>query len=88
MKDFLWNVYKNYPIDVGAMQRDKTAQLIALIAKRSFPAEWTNFIDEMLDGLFKCKFMLAITLLKAAFNEIITTRPDVPYQLKKNYIQG
>lgn len=88
MKDFLWNVYKNYPMDVGAMQRDKTAQLIALISKRSFPSEWTNFVDEMLEGLFKTKFMLAITLLKASFNEIITTRPDVPYQLKKNYIQG
>lgn len=88
MKNFLWNVYKNYPIDVGAMQRDKTAQLIALISKRSFPSEWTDFIDEVVEGLFKTKFLLGVTLLKASFNEIVSSRPDVPYQIKKNFIQG
>jgi hypothetical protein len=69
------------------MQRDKISQLIALIAKRQFPDEWPNFITQMLE-LTRSKFILGVTLLRATFNEITSTKPDVSFQRKKNFTQG
>lgn len=83
----MWHVYSNYPMNIGAMQRDKLSQLIALIGKRQFPDEWPTFVTQILE-LMKNKFILGVTLLKAAFNEITSTKPDVPFQRKKNFTQG
>jgi len=74
-------------MNVGAMQRDKIAQLIALIGKRQFPDDHPEFVSQIM-ALLKTKFILGITLLKATFNEIASTKPDVTYQKKKNFIQG
>ena len=87
MRDYLWHIYSNFPLNVGAMQRDKIAQLIGLIGKRQFPDEFPEFVSQILT-LLKAKFILGITLLKSTFGEIISTKPDVTYQKKKNFVQG
>lgn len=87
VKDFLWLIYCNFPASIGAMQRDKIAQLIALIGKRQFPDEHPQYADQIII-LTKSNFLLGITLLKATFSEITSTKPDVTYQKKKNFVQG
>ncbi|CRK93019.1 CLUMA_CG006556, isoform A [Clunio marinus] len=87
IRDFLWLVYCNFSPNIGAMQRDKIAQIISLIGKRQFPDENPEFLLQILN-LIKSKFILGITLLKSTFAEIISTKPDVTYQKKRNFIQG
>lgn len=87
IRDFLWLIYCNFPLNIGAMQRDKIAQLICLIGKRQFPEEHPQFVNQVLQ-LIKSKFILGITLLKSAFNEITSTKPDLSYQKKKSFIGG
>lgn len=87
IRDFLWLIYCNFPLNVGAMQRDKIAQLIGLIGKRQFPEEHPEFVNQILQ-LIKSKFILGITLLKATFNEITSTKPDLSFQKKKSFING
>lgn len=69
------------------MQRDKIAQLIALIGKRQFPDENPQYVEQIL-MLIKSNFLMGITLLKSTFGEITSTKPDVTYQKKKNFVQG
>lgn len=77
IREFIWQVYAQYPINVANLQREKTAKLIALIGKRSFPDEHPNFVNQILE-LINTKFILGITLLKATSEEgILSTRADV-----------
>lgn len=69
------------------MQRDKISQLIALIGKRQFPDEHPDYVEQIL-SLIKSKFILGITLLKSTYSEISSTKPDVTYQKKKNFVNG
>lgn len=69
------------------MQRDKIAQLIALIGKRQFPDEHPHYLEQILI-LIKSNFLMGITLLKSTISEITSTKPDVTYQKKKNFVQG
>lgn len=69
------------------MQRDKIAQLIALVGKRQFPYEHPEFVDQVL-GLLRDNFLLGVSLLKAICNELASTKPDVTYQKKKNFSEG
>jgi hypothetical protein len=87
IRDFLWLIYCNFSSTTGAMQRDKIAQLIALIGKRQFPDEHPQFVDQIV-VLMKSNFLLGITLLKSTFSEITSTKPDVAYHKKKNFVQG
>lgn len=87
IRDVLWFMYVNFPLNVDAMQRDKLAQLIALTGKRQFPEEYPEYINQIM-SLIKTKFILGITLLKSTFSEISSTKPDVTYQKKKSFVQG
>lgn len=69
------------------MQRDKIAQLIALIGKRQFPDEHPQYVEQIV-VLIKSSFLLGITLLKSTFSEITSTKPDVTHQKKKSFVQG
>jgi hypothetical protein len=80
-------IYVNFPVNIGAMHRDKIAQLIALIGKRQFPDEHPEYVSQIII-LIKSKFLLGITLLKSTFSEITSTKMDVTYQKKKNFVQG
>lgn len=68
------------------MQRDKIAQLIALVGKRQFPDEHPDYVNDII-SLVKTKFILGITLLKATFTEIVSTKADITYQKKRNFVQ-
>ena len=37
IRDTIWKIYINFPTSIFGMQRDKIAQLLALIGKREFP---------------------------------------------------
>lgn len=82
----LWYIYSNFPSNVGALQRDKMAQLIALIGKREFPDHHNDFVNQML-SLLKVKFVLGITLLKATSHEICSTKLDCSHQQKIKFVQ-
>lgn len=82
----LWYIYSNFPLNIGALQRDKMAQLIALIAKREFPDHHSDFVNQML-SLIKVKFVLGITLLKATSHEICSTKLDCSHQQKSKFVQ-
>lgn len=69
------------------MQRDKIAQLIALIGKRQFPEEHDAFCQNIL-CLIKSNFLLGIKLLNNTFGEISSTKNDCTFQKKKNFVQG
>lgn len=84
----MWIIYCNFPANVGAMQRDKIAQLISLIGKRQFPDEHPEYLAQILSLFENGKFVLGITLLKSTFSEITSTKPDVTYQKKKNFVNG
>lgn len=68
------------------MQRDKIAQLISLVGKRQFPDEYPDYVNDLM-SLVKTKFILGITLCKATFNEILSTKADISYQKKRNFVQ-
>lgn len=59
--------------------------MIALIAKREFPEEHAEFVNQMIE-LIKSKFILGITLLKATSQEIVSTKPDVNSHQKKHFL--
>lgn len=82
----LWYIYSSFPANVGALQRDKMAQLIAMIGKREFPEEHREYVNSML-SLTKMKFILGITLLKSTSFEIASTKPDCSYQQKSKFLQ-
>lgn len=85
-RDMLWYIYSNFPVTVGALQRDKMAQLIALIGKREFPDHHSDFVNQML-SLTKVKFILGLMLLKSTSQEICSTKIDCSHQQKSKFVQ-
>lgn len=86
IRDNLWYIYSSFPCNIGALQRDKMAQLIALIGKREFPDEHSEFFNQIL-SLTKMKFLLGITLLKSVSFEISSTKMDTSYQQRSKFLQ-
>lgn len=82
----LWFIYSSFPPNVGALQRDKLAQLIALIGKREFPIDHPEYVTQIL-SLTKMKFILGINLLKSTSNEICSTKVDCSHQQKSKFVQ-
>ncbi|XP_070502442.1 exportin-6-A [Chironomus tepperi] len=87
IRDTLFFIYCNLPSNVGALQRDKLAQLIALIGKREFPSEHAEYVNQIL-SLTKMKFILGINLLKSTSNEICSTKVDCSHQQKSKFVQS
>lgn len=82
----LWYIYGSFSVTVGALQRDKLAQLIALIGKREFPGEHAEFVTQIM-SLTKMKFLLGVTLLKSTSYEICSTKIDCSHQQKSKFVQ-
>ncbi|KAG5683446.1 hypothetical protein PVAND_012725 [Polypedilum vanderplanki] len=87
IREGLWYIYSSFPTTVGAMQRDKMAQLIALLGKREFPDEHSEFFNQIM-SLIKMKFLLGITLLKAVSHEICSTKIDTTYHQRNKFLQS
>lgn len=47
IRDSLWTTYAGFSHDIPGMQRDKVAQLIALIGKRQFPEEHPDYMNQV-----------------------------------------
>lgn len=73
-------------VNVNALQREKFAQLIALIGKREFPEQHSQYVTQIL-SLTKVKFVLGITLLKSTSYEQNSTKLDCSHQQKTKFIQ-
>lgn len=82
IRDSLWSTYAGFSHDIPGLQRDKIAQLIALIGKRQFPEEHPDYMNQVLE-LLKTKFILGITLLRSTSDEITSTKADITSERQK-----
>ncbi|XP_021696427.1 exportin-6-A isoform X2 [Aedes aegypti] len=82
IRDSLWTTYAGFSHDIPGMQRDKVAQLIALIGKRQFPEEHPDYMNQVLE-LLKSKFILGVTLLRSTSDEITSTKADITSDRQK-----
>lgn len=85
MRDALWTNYINMAAaSVQRIQREKIAQLIALMGKREFPDEHATYMNHIVD-LLKTKFPLGIILLRTTSEELVSTRDDIASDRKKYF---
>ncbi|XP_058443342.1 exportin-6-A isoform X2 [Malaya genurostris] len=82
IRDALWSTYAGFSQDIPGLQRDKIAQLVALVGKRQFPEEHPDYMNQVLE-LLKSKFTLGITLLRATSDEITSTKADITSERQK-----
>lgn len=47
LRDALWATYAAFSHDIPGMQRDKVAQLVALVGKRQFPEEHPDYMSQV-----------------------------------------
>lgn len=88
MRDTLWNNYVNLNVTtVSRVQREKLAQLIALMGKREFPDEHSSYMCHLLE-LLKSNFILGITLLRTTSEELVSTRDDAITSDRKKYFHS
>uniref|UniRef100_A0A1B0CSC0 Exportin-1/Importin-beta-like domain-containing protein n=2 Tax=Lutzomyia longipalpis TaxID=7200 RepID=A0A1B0CSC0_LUTLO len=83
VRSTLWGIY----VKMGSgerFQRNKVAQLIALIGKREFPHEHPSFMSDVA-GLLKEHFMLGIVLLRSTSEEVTSTKEDVTCERKRQF---
>lgn len=85
LRDTLWNNYVNLNVTtVSRVQREKIAQLIALMGKREFPDEHSSYMCHLVE-LLKTNFILGITLLRTTSEELVSTRDDITSDRKKYF---
>ncbi|XP_058829233.1 exportin-6-A isoform X2 [Topomyia yanbarensis] len=82
IRDSLWATFAGFSHDIPGLQRDKIAQLVALVGKRQFPEEHPDYMNQVLE-LLKSKFTLGITLLRATSDEISSTKADITSDRQK-----
>lgn len=85
LRDTLWNNYANLNVaTVSRMQREKLAQLIALMGKREYPDVHSSYMCHLVE-LLKTNFCLGITLLRTTSEELVSTRDDIASDRKKYF---
>lgn len=85
LRDTLWNCYANLNASiVSRIQREKIAQLIALMGKREFPDKHSSYMYHLME-LLKTDFILGITLLRSTSEELVSTRDDITSDRKKYF---
>lgn len=85
LRETLWSNYANLNVTaVSRAQREKIAQLIALIGKREFPDEHSSYMCHLVE-LLKSNFILGITLLRTTSEELVSTRDDITSERKKYF---
>lgn len=85
LRDTLWNHYANLNVaTVSRVQREKFAQLIALMGKREFPDEHSSYMCHLVE-LLKTNFILGITLLRTTSEELVSNREDITSDRKKYF---
>lgn len=85
MRETLWNNYVNMTgPNTQRIQREKIAQLIALMGKREFPDEDPSYVRHIIE-LMRKNFALGIILLRTTSEEMVSTRDDVSTDRKKYF---
>lgn len=84
LRDALWNNYANMNAASPRIQREKIAQLLALMGKREFPDEHSSYMCHVVE-LLKTNFILGITLLRSTSEEVVSTRDDITSDRKKYF---
>lgn len=85
LRDTLWTNYVNLgQTNVPRIQREKLAQLIALIGKREFPDEHPIYMEQVVH-LLRINFPLGILLLRSTSEELMSTREDISCDRKKYF---
>ncbi|XP_058063163.1 exportin-6 [Anopheles bellator] len=84
IRDDLLAIYCSYEPDVPVLQREKVAQLLAMVAKRQFPDEFSNYIGHLID-LLRTKFSLGLALCRATGDIITRNLNDVPSERQKRF---
>lgn len=85
MRESLWNNYVNLNVaTVSRVQREKLAQLIALMGKREFPDEHSSYMCHLVE-LLKSNFILGITLIRTTSEELVSNREDITSDRKKYF---
>lgn len=85
LRDTLWTNYVNLgQTNASRIQREKSAQLIALIGKREFPDEHSVYMDQVVQ-LLRINFPLGILLLRSTSEELMSTRDDISSDRKKYF---
>lgn len=85
LRDSLWNNYANLNVStVSRVQREKIAQLIALMGKREFPDDHSSYMCHLVE-LLKKNFILGIALLRTTSEELINTRDDITSERRKYF---
>ncbi|XP_053698424.1 exportin-6-A [Sabethes cyaneus] len=82
IRDSLWSTFASFSQDIPGLQRDKVAQLVALVGKRQFPDDHPDYMNQIME-LLKTKFTLGITLLRATSDEITSTKADITSERQK-----
>uniref|UniRef100_A0A336MAF9 CSON012831 protein n=1 Tax=Culicoides sonorensis TaxID=179676 RepID=A0A336MAF9_CULSO len=89
VRESLWKIYVGISDKCSnnstsnKLQRDKTAQLIALIGKKEFPEQHANYMEQIVE-LVQKKFILGIILLRATCEELLSTRSDISTERKQH----
>lgn len=80
------SIWQNYTTlgNVPKMQRDKIAQLIALMGKREFPDDHASYMSHVIQ-LIGNNFNLGITLLRTTSEELSSTKDDIPSERKSKF---
>lgn len=85
LREALWTNYLNMAAAcVPRIQREKIAQLIALMGKREFPDEHATYMNHIVD-LLKTNFPLGIILLRTTSEELVSTRDDIASHRKSYF---
>ncbi|XP_049530816.1 exportin-6 [Anopheles darlingi] len=84
LRDALYALYSGYEIDVPALQREKVAQLVAMIGLRQFPDENPQYLDDLLQ-LLQVKFNLGLTLCRATGDVITRNHTNVSSDRQKRF---
>lgn len=85
MREALWSNYVNMiAANAPRIQREKVAQLLALMGKREFPDEDPAYVRHIID-LMRTNFALGVILLRTTSEEMVSTRDDVSTDRKKYF---
>lgn len=85
LRDTLWNCYAAFDVaTVARVEREKIAQIIALIGKRQYPDKHPSYMCHLIE-LLSNNFMLGITLLRTTSEEVTSTRDDITSDRKKYF---
>ncbi|XP_059609404.1 exportin-6 [Phlebotomus argentipes] len=83
IRSALWGTYMKTVADMR-FQRNKLAQLIALVGKREFPQDHSGYMNDV-GNLLKVNFSMGILLLRCTSEEVTSTKEDVTSERKRHF---